>query len=179
MPAWPSQTPPHLQITMDCHLRKGTLIILKYMGQVMKVGLFCYLVLLSIDSKTRQQDSCTFAAWSYYSTTFPLTEADMISVLYFVKIDIEKRFPAELFLPETWRSLVQTWSITQACQPWNNNCLPQNLGFPYFPVHFFIPCINVHEQAGKLALSRSTMRVHIWLGEWKTGLGKWNFVWAI
>ena len=34
-------------------------------------------------------------------------------------------------------------------------------------------------QAGKLALARSPMRVKIWLGEWKTGLGKWNFVKAI
>ena len=33
-----------------------------------------------------------------------------------------------------------------------------------------------HIQAGKLALARSPMRVKIWPGEWKTGLGKWNFV---
>ena len=31
-------------------------------------------------------------------------------------------------------------------------------------------------QAGKLALARSPMRVQIWPGEWKTGLGEWNFV---
>ena len=31
-------------------------------------------------------------------------------------------------------------------------------------------------QAGKLALARSPMRVKIWSGEWKTGLGEWNFV---
>ena len=34
-------------------------------------------------------------------------------------------------------------------------------------------------QAGKLALTRLPMRVKIWLGEWKTGLGEWNFVYAI
>ena len=34
-------------------------------------------------------------------------------------------------------------------------------------------------QAGKLALARSPMRVKIWQGECKTGLGKWNFVYAI
>ena len=32
------------------------------------------------------------------------------------------------------------------------------------------------EQAGKLVLARSPMQVKIWLGEWKTGLGEWNFV---
>ena len=34
-------------------------------------------------------------------------------------------------------------------------------------------------QAGKLALARSPMWVKNWLGEWKTGLGEWNFVKAI
>ena len=35
---------------------------------------------------------------------------------------------------------------------------------------------HTDDQAGKLALARSPMQVKIWLGEWKTGLGKWNFV---
>ena len=30
------------------------------------------------------------------------------------------------------------------------------------------------DQAGKLALARSPMRVKIWPGEWETGLAKWN-----
>ena len=34
-----------------------------YMGQVMKVCLSCYLVLLSNDSKTRKQDRPTFVTW--------------------------------------------------------------------------------------------------------------------
>ena len=33
------------------------------MDQVTKMRLSCYLVLLSADSKTRQQDSCTFMTW--------------------------------------------------------------------------------------------------------------------
>ena len=36
-------------------------------------------------------------------------------------------------------------------------------------------CISLG-QAGKLALARSPMRVKIWPGKWKTGLGEWNFV---
>ena len=35
---------------------------------------------------------------------------------------------------------------------------------------------NLLMQAGKLALALSPMRVKIWPGEWKTGLGEWNFV---
>ena len=31
-------------------------------------------------------------------------------------------------------------------------------------------------QAGKLALARSPMRVKIWPGKWKTGLDEWIFV---
>ena len=34
-------------------------------------------------------------------------------------------------------------------------------------------------QAEKLALGRLPMRVKIWLGEWKTGLGEWNFVYSV
>ena len=37
--------------------------IQEHMGQVTKVRLSCYLVLLSNDSKTRQQDSPTFMSW--------------------------------------------------------------------------------------------------------------------
>ena len=35
---------------------------------------------------------------------------------------------------------------------------------------------QVQTQAGKLTLARWPMRVKIWSGEWKTGLGEWNFV---
>ena len=36
------------------------------MGQVIKVWLSCYPVLLLCDSKTRWQDSCTFMTWHIY-----------------------------------------------------------------------------------------------------------------
>ena len=37
------------------------------MGQVMKVRLSCYLILLSIDGKIREQDSCTSMTWPIWS----------------------------------------------------------------------------------------------------------------
>ena len=37
-----------------------------HMGQVTKLWLSCHLVLLSIDSKTRQQDSRSFLTWPIY-----------------------------------------------------------------------------------------------------------------
>ena len=49
-------------ITSDINLRKRKFSI-SVMGQVTKVGLSCYLVLLSFDSKTRWQDRCTFVTW--------------------------------------------------------------------------------------------------------------------
>ena len=39
---------------------------LSNMGQVTKLWLSCYLVLLSIDSKTRQQDSRSFVTWPIF-----------------------------------------------------------------------------------------------------------------
>ena len=44
--------------------------LLEYMGQVSKLWLSCYLVLLSIDSKTRQQDSHSFATWPIYTSCY-------------------------------------------------------------------------------------------------------------
>ena len=41
-----------------------------YMGQVTKLWLSCYLVLLSIDSKTREQDSNSFVNWPIYIYTY-------------------------------------------------------------------------------------------------------------
>ena len=38
-----------------------------YMGQVTELWLSCYLVLLSIHSKTRWQDSRSFMTWPIYS----------------------------------------------------------------------------------------------------------------
>ena len=48
-----------------------------YMGQVMKLRLSCYLVLLSIDSKTRLQDSHSLVTWPicclcYTANTMPI-----------------------------------------------------------------------------------------------------------
>ena len=52
------------------------------MGQVTKLWLSCYLVLLSIDSKTRQQDSRSFVTWpicililGWYNTSIMLSVA--------------------------------------------------------------------------------------------------------
>ena len=42
-----------------------------YMGQVKKLRLSCYLVLLSIDSKTRQHNSHSFVTWPIYSGNQP------------------------------------------------------------------------------------------------------------
>ena len=44
-----------------------------HMGQVMRVWLSCYLVLLSNDSKTRKQDSRTFVTWPIYTGYFFIT----------------------------------------------------------------------------------------------------------
>ena len=52
-----------------CPLRHGGSHFVKkyiYMGQVMELWLSCYLVLLSIESKTRQQDSHSSMAWPIY-----------------------------------------------------------------------------------------------------------------
>ena len=36
--------------------------------------------------------------------------------------------------------------------------------------------LSKQTQTGKLVLARSPMRVKYWLGEWKRGMGKWNYV---
>ena len=46
-----------------CSASKADWCIVHHMGQVTKVRLSCYLVLLSVDSKTREQDSRTFVTW--------------------------------------------------------------------------------------------------------------------
>ena len=47
----------------------------------------------------------------------------------------------------------------------------QNVIFIISVLYMYQNVSDVH-QAGKLALARSPMRVKIWLGKWKTGLGE-------
>ena len=60
-------------VTVRCHTVYLCKLIqikhntLKHMGQVMELWLSCYLVLLSIDSKTRQQDSRSSVTWPIWS----------------------------------------------------------------------------------------------------------------
>ena len=66
-----------------------TLPISLHLGQVMKVRLSCYLVLLSFDSKTRLQDSCTSAAWPKWSYwTVIVFKIDVTSTISFRRIII-------------------------------------------------------------------------------------------
>ena len=60
--------PNRLHHLSECsQMRVDFLWGVKYMGQVTKLQLSCYLVLLSIDSKTRLQDSRSFVTWPIYS----------------------------------------------------------------------------------------------------------------
>ena len=58
---------------------------------------------------------------------------------------------------------------------WWKSHPPNPLPPPPTPHSHLLVLIKI-SQAGKLTLDRSPMRVNIWRGKWKTGLGKWNFV---
>ena len=53
-----------------------------FMGQVTKVRLSCYLVLLSNDSKTKQQDSRSFMTWPIYCLLNTLLKSQIAPVPY-------------------------------------------------------------------------------------------------
>ena len=74
-----------------CFLTIRCLSIMYRMGQVTKLQLSCYLVLLSIDSKTRYQDSHSFVIWPIYIIkqlphTRVIQQIDQICI--FLKTDI-------------------------------------------------------------------------------------------
>ena len=55
------------------------------MGQVTELWLSCYLVLLSIDSKTRLQDSRSFVTWLMYLFLYNI-ESCLVNVILESKI---------------------------------------------------------------------------------------------
>ena len=66
----------------------STRCYVQYMGHVRKVRLSCYLLLLSNDSKTRLQDSCTFMTWSIICTWFGVFCFDYIFSNEFINLPI-------------------------------------------------------------------------------------------